>query len=235
MRLGDHAHGEVSAGGAFVAQLADVQAVEIVAAAVDVGVVGVPVGHRIALQRTGGGQNGLPQLLHRLRSPQAGEQLLRPRLAGHGGNAPLVPVLDLVPVGLDDGELGLLALGQLRLVDALQTVGILTEQIDAAGNGVHIVLPARQLIVLHPGQRGQAAVPHVELLQGLVVPVHHHLLRIAFIALVHQHGHKLRLIQIGGDEHLLPLLNIDAAAGDEPGIRPENALSHGNVLLLLLY
>ena len=89
-----------------------------------------------------------------------------------GGNAPLVPVLDLVPVGLDDGELGLLALGQLRLVDALQTVGVLTEQIDAAGNGVHIVLPARQLIVLHPGQRGQAAVPHVELLQGLVVPVH---------------------------------------------------------------
>ena len=72
----------------------------------------------------------------------------------------------------------------------------------------------------------------VELLQGLVVPVHHDLFGLAFIALVHQHGHKLRLVQVGGDEHLLPLLDIDAGAGDETGVGTENRLFHRECLLI---
>ena len=232
MRLRDHAHGEVCAGAALVAQLADVQAVEIVTPVVDVLVVARPVVLRVALQGAGGGQDRLPQLLHRLRSPQTGEQLLCPRLAGHGGDAPLVLILKLVAVGLDDGEFRLLALCQLLLIDALQTVGILGEQVDAAGDGVHIVLPAGQLVVLHLGERGQAAVADVELLQGLVVPVHHHLFRLALVALVHQHRHELRLIQIGGDKHLLPLLDVDAGTGDQPRIGAEQRFFHGKSLLV---
>lgn len=72
----------------------------------------------------------------------------------------------------------------------------------------------------------------VELLQRLVVPVHHDLFGLAFIALVHQHGHKLRLVQVGGDEHLLPLLDVDAGAGDETGVGTENRLFHRECLLI---
>lgn len=71
----------------------------------------------------------------------------------------------------------------------------------------------------------------VELLQGLVVPVHHDLFGLTLIALVHQHGHELRLVQVGGDEHLLPLLDIDAGAGDETGVGTENRLFIGNASL----
>ena len=232
MGLGDHTHGEVGAGGAPVAQLTDVQAVQVVAAVVDVLVVGRPVGLGIALQRAGGREDGLPQLLHRLRLTQTGKQLFCPGLTGDSGNTPLVLVFDLVAVGLDDGEFGLLALGQLLLVDALQAVRVLREQVDAAGNGVHIVLPAGQLVILHSGKSGQAAVTDVELLQRLVVPVHHDLFGLTLIALVHQHGHKLRLVQVGGDEHLLPLLDIDAGAGDETGVGTENRLFHRECLLI---
>ena len=226
--LGDHAHLKIGAVGALVAQLPDVQAVEVGAAVVHILVVGVPVGHGVALQRTAGGQDSLPQLLHRLGLPQVGEQLLGPRLAGYGGDAPLVLVLDLVAVLLDDGVLALLALGHLLLIDAVETVRVLAEQVDAAGDGVHIVLPARLLVVIQLGQGGQRAVAEVQLLEGLVVPVHHHLLGLALIALLHQHLHELRLIQLGGDKDLLPRLDVDAAAGDEAGVLPQNALFHGN-------
>ena len=50
-----------------------------------------------------GGQDGLPQLLHSLTGTQAGEQLPGPGRAGYGGNAPLILVLDLVPVFADGG------------------------------------------------------------------------------------------------------------------------------------
>ena len=225
--LGDHAHLKIGAVGALVAQLPDVQAVEIGAALLHVPVVGLPVGHGVALQRTAGGQNGLPQLLHRLGLPQAGEQLPGPRFAGYGGDAPLVLVFDLVAVLLNDGILALAALGHLLLIDAVKAVGILAEQVDAAGDGVHIVLPAGLLIVVQPGQGGQGAVAVVQLLQGLVAPVHYHLLGLALVALLHQHLHELRLIQLGGDEHLLPRLHVDAGTGDETGILPQNTLFHG--------
>lgn len=57
-------------------------------------------------------------------------------------DAPLVLILDLIPVFLDDGVQPLLTLGHLLLIDALQAVGVLAEQVDAAGDGIHIVLPA---------------------------------------------------------------------------------------------
>ena len=226
MSLGDHAHGKLGAVGAVVMELLYAQAVEIFAAAAQVLIVGLPGGHGVVVH-PGGGENGLPQLLHGLGGPQLREQLLGPRLAGDGGDAPLVLVLQLVPEGLDDGIPLLLGLGHLLLVDALQAVGIVGDEVDAAGNVVHIVLPAGQLIVSDGAQGGEAGVAVVELLEGLVVPVHHHLLGLAAVALLHHHGHELRLIQLGDDENLLARLHVDAAAGDEAGILTQNRLLHG--------
>ncbi len=59
MGLGDHPHGQVCSVAGGIVQGADVQAVQIVAAAVDVLVVGRPVGLGIALQRAGGREDGL--------------------------------------------------------------------------------------------------------------------------------------------------------------------------------
>jgi len=228
--LRNEAHGQVRAVGAPVLQLADVQAVEILAAVMQVLVVGVPGGHRVVIHAAGG-QDGLPQLLHSLTGTQAGEQLPGPGRAGYGGNAPLILVLDLVPVFADGGIGPLLGFGHLLLIDALQSVGVLRQQVNAAGDGVHIVLPAGLLIVVQLGQGGQGAIAVVELLQGLIAPVHHHLLGLALIALLHQQLHKLRLIQIGGDEYLLTRLHIDAGGGDQLGIFPQNGLFHGDPLL----
>ena len=164
-------------------------------------------------------------------SHAAREQLFSPCGAGDGGDAPLVLILDLIPVFLDDGVQPLLTLGHLLLIDALQAVGVLAEQVDAAGDGIHIVLPAGLLVVIKLGEGGQGPIAVVELLQGLIAPVHHHLLGLALIAFLHQHLHKLRLIQIGGDEYLLTRLHIDAGGGDQLGIFPQNGLFHGNPLL----
>ena len=215
--LRDQPHGQVRAVGALILQLPQVQAVEILAPVVKVLVVGVPGGQGVLIHPAGG-QNGLPQLLHSLAGAQAREQLLGPGRAGHGGDAPLILVLDLVPVFADGGIEPLLGLGHLLLVDAVEAVGVLRQQIDAAGDGVHIVLPAGLLIVVQLGQGGHGAIAVVQLLQRLIAPVHHHLLGLALVALLHQHLHKLRLIQVGGDEHLLAGLHVDAGLGDELGI-----------------
>ena len=230
LRLRDHAHGEVRAVGALVAQLPDAQTAEVPAPVMEVLVVGLPCRHGV-LVHPAGGENGLPQLLDGLTGPQLREQLFSPCGAGDGGDAPLVLILDLIPVFLDDGVQPLLALGHLLLIDALQTVGVLAEQVDAAGYGIHIVLPAGFLVVIKLGEGGQGPIAVVELLQGLIAPVHHHLLGLALIALLHQQLHKLRLIQIGGDEYLLTRLHIDAGGGDQLGIFPQNGLFHGNPLL----
>ena len=230
LRLRDHAHGEVRAVGALIAQLSNTQTAEVLAPVVEVLVMGLPRRHGV-LVHPAGGENGLPQLLNGLTGPQLREQLLGPCGAGDGGDAPLVLVLDLIPVFLDDGVQTLLALGHLLLIDALQAVGILAEQVDAAGDGIHIVLPAGFLVVIKLGEGGQGPIAVVELLQGLIAPVHHHLLGFALIAFLHQHLHKLRLIQIGGDEYLLARLHIDAGGGDQLGIFSQNGLFHGNPLL----
>ena len=58
----------------------------------------------------------------------------------------------------------------------------------------------------------------MQLLQRLIAPVHHHFLGLALIALLHQHFHKFRLIQVRGNKHLLARLHIDALHRDQLGI-----------------
>ena len=218
-------HGKVGAVGRSVVQLPDAEGVEVVALFVDFPVVLVPCGNGV-IGDAGSVEDILPQLLHRLRGAEVGEELLGPRLAGDGGDTPLVFVLHGLTEGLGDGIAVLLCLGHLGLVDAPEAVGILGDEIDAAGQLVHIVLPAGDLVILHLAEGLEAAVAVVELLQGLIVPLQHHLLGLAAVTLLHHHGHELRLVQIGGDEHFLSGLNVDAHLCDELGILAQNGLFH---------
>ena len=193
------------------------QAVEISAAVMQIGVVLLPGLHGV-VRHTGGEQDGLPQLLHGGAGAHSGEDLLRPGRAGDGGNAPLILVFQLIAVGLHDGIAQLTGLGQLRHVDALQAVGVFGHQVDAAGDHVHIVLQSGLLPLGHLAQRLDGLVAHMELLQGLVIPLHGDLLRLGLVGFLHDHLDKFRLVEVGVNQHLLPLLDIDAAADNQAGI-----------------
>ena len=58
----------------------------------------------------------------------------------------------------------------------------------------------------------------MELRQRLIVPVHHNALGTGAVAFLNDHFYEFGLIELGGDEDLLTLLDIDAAADDQAGI-----------------
>ena len=88
------------------------------------------------------------------------------------------------------------------------------------------MLPLGLLPVVDGGQGLDGSAPQVNLLQGLVVPVHDHLPGAGLVGLVRHHGHKFRLIQVSGDPHILALADIDAGAHNKAGIFPQNRLFH---------
>ena len=231
LRLGDHADTEIRAVGGTVLQLTDAKAVEIVTAGLEILVVCVPSGDGVVVD-AGRVQDGLPQLFHGLAGPQLREELLGPLHAGDGRDAPLVFVLDLVAVALDDRIFFLLCLGHLFLIDAAQTVRIVGFEIDAAGDGVDVVLPAGLFVVVKRAHRGERLVADVQPGQRLIVPVDDDLLRLAAVTFLDHHGHELRLVELGGDEDLLPLLDVDAALGDKARIGAQNGFFHQKFLLL---
>ena len=124
------------------------------------------------------------------------------------------------------GYFFLLGLGHLLLIDALEPVGVFRNQVNPAGNGVDVVLPARLLVVIELRHRGQAAVAHVKLVDRLMAPVDDDLLCLQLIAFLDQHRHELRLVQLCLDEDLLPLLNVDAAGGNELRVGTKNGFFH---------
>ena len=181
LRLGNHADGEVGAVGGLVAQFPDVQIVEIFTAIVQILVVVVPCLDGIA-RYARGLQNGVPQLFHGLRRTQFREEFLGPLFARHSGDTPLILVLDLVAVALDNGILGLLGLGHFLLVHTAQTVGILADEVDAAGNGVNIVLPAGFFIIIKRRERLERTVAHMQFRKRLITPVNDDLFCFQLIA-----------------------------------------------------
>ena len=225
--LGNETHGEVGTVGSGIVERFDAQAVEVVAARLEVTVVIFPGGDGI-LVHPGGGENGLPELLHGLMLGEVGEHLLGPGRAGHGGDAPLVLALDLVAVGLDDGILSLASLGHLGEVHALEAVGILGDQVEAAGEVLSHILEPGLLIGIHRGEGLHRAMAHMELGEGLVGEVHDHLPGAGLVELVGDHGHKFGLIQLGLQKYILPLLDIAAHPGDEAGILLESGFLHKN-------
>lgn len=131
-----------------VVEALNAQAVQIVATGLQIPVVLFPGGHRIAVH-PGGGENGLPQLLHGLAPGEVGENLLGPGGAGDGRDAPLLFILPLIHIGLQDLIGSLAALGHLLQVHALEAIGILRHQMNPAGENVHVVLLPGLLPGLH--------------------------------------------------------------------------------------
>ena len=215
--LRDEAHVEVGAARGAVVQRGDVQAVEVGAAALEVGIVVGP-GLDGVVGDPGGGEDGLPEGLDGLVFLEVREHLLGPGHTGHGGDAPLVFALHLLLVGLQDAVAGLLALGHLFEVDALEAVRVLGDEVDAAGQRLGVVPRALLFPFLHGAEGLEAPAPDVELLERLVVPVHRDLGGPGAVALLHHQLDEFGLVQPGVHQDLLPLLHMDAAADDEPGV-----------------
>ena len=211
----DEPHREICTVSGLIDQFFDAESVQVSAALPQVAVVLLPSLDGVT-QRAGGLQDLFPEFFHRLARPQSGEQFLRPLLAGDGGDGPLVIALHRVAVGLDDLAGHLHALAHLSDVDALQPVRVVAHQEDAAhGQVFGIVLPARLHVVGHRAQRLDGLVAVGQFFQGLIVPVHHDLLRLQTVAFLCHHRRELREFQSGTDVDLLALLYVDPHAGDQ--------------------
>ena len=206
------------------------EAVEVVAPGFQPGVVLLPGLHRIRVH-PGGVENGLPQLLHRLIPAQLREQLLCPSHAGDGGNAPLLPVLPPLQIRLENGIAHLPGLGNLIRPHTFQAVRIFGDEVNPAGQHLAVMLLPGSHPILHLAHGGNTLVAAVELLEGLIVPLHRHLFGLGLVSLIHHHGHKFRLVQVCIDNDLLPLLDIHAAADNQPGIFPQYCFFHVFFLL----
>ena len=223
--LGDHADGQVCAVGRAVLERLDAEAVEIITARLQVCVVRVPRGDGVIVHAAGV-QDRLPELFDGARFRLVREHLLRPRRAGHGRDAPLVAPLHPVAVGLDDAVAPLAGAGHLCGADAAQPVRIFAEQVDAARERVDIVLKLRALPVLDSLERLDALTPDGKLFERLMLPRDGDLARTGMVARIGDHGHELRLVELGLDDDILPLLNTRADLRDEAGIGTQNGFLH---------
>ena len=206
------------------------EAIEVIAPSLQPGIVLLPGLHRVSIH-PGGVKNRLPQLLHRLIPAQLREQLLGPSHAGDGGNAPLLPVLPPLDIGPQNGVAHLPGLGNLIRPHTLQAVRIFGDEVNPAGQHLAVMLLPGSHPVLHLSHGGNALVAAVELLQRLIAPLHRHLFGLGLVGLIHHHGHKLRLVQVCIDNDLLSLLDIHAAADNQPGIFPQYCFFHRFFLL----
>ena len=199
----------------------------MVAARLQVGIVRVPRGDGVVVHAAGV-QDGLPELFDGAGLCLVRKHLLGPCRAGHGCDAPLVAPLHLVAVGLDDAVAPLPGAGHFRGADAAQAVRILAEQVDAARERVDIVLELRALPSLDSLERFDALAPDGELFERLMLPRDRDLARPGVVARIGDHGHKLRLVELGLDDDVLPLLHTRADLRDQAGIGAQNGFFHIN-------
>ena len=211
--------------GRAVLERLDAEAVEIIAARLQVCVVRVPRGDGIIVH-TAGVQDRLPELFDGAGLRLVREHLLRPRHAGHGRDTPLVAPLHLVAVGLDDAVASLAGAGHFCRADAAQPIRIFAEQVDAARERVDIVLKLRALPVGDGLERPDALTPDGELLERLMLPRDGDLARTGMVARIGDHGHELRLVELGLDDDILTLLYARADLRDEAGIGAQNGFLH---------
>ena len=210
--LGDHADREIGAVFRGVMQAVDAEAVEVVAAALEIDIVQSPRLDGIVAVRAGRVQDRLPQLFDRGGGAQIGEQLLCPLFAGDSGDAPLVFVFHLIAQGLDDLGAVLRALGVFFKIHARESVGILADEPDARGENVDVMLIALDFPVLDGGERGQAAVADMQLFERLMVEFDNDLFCARLVAGIDDVFDKFRLIELGDDDDGVTLLHIDARA-----------------------
>ena len=70
----------------------------------------------------------------------------------------------------------------------------------------------------------------MELFQRLMGPLDGDLARAGAVALLDEHGHELRLIELGVDDDALSLLDTHAGDGDETRIGAEGGFFHNGIL-----
>ena len=143
-------------------------------------------------------------------------------------------VLHGLAIGLDDRAELLLRLAELFLIDALEPVGIVAVEEDAAGKDLGLVLPARLGVVRELRERLEALVAVADLGQRLVVPFNDDGFRLALVALLHDHLHKFGLVKTGGDEDLLSSLDIGPLLGDQARVGAKFAFVHALSPLYLM-
>ena len=209
----------------MVAQLAEMEIVQILAARLEIAVVLFPIGDGVLAVGAGGVENVLPELLHGGALAELGVDLLRPRLARHGGDAPLVLVVDGVAVGLGDFDPRGKRLEVLR-VDAAQSVRIFGLDEDAHRQMVHHILHTRLFPLAGLGEVAQLHVARGELRKLGVIPVNGYAARTGLVALFGEHLDELRLVERRENAHLLTLLDVRTHAHDELRVGAHNGLFH---------
>lgn len=88
------------------------------------------------------------------------------------------------------------------------------------------MLELRALPVGDGPERPDAFTPDGELFERLVLPRDGDLARAGVVARIGDHGHELRLIELGLDDDILTLLYARADLRDEAGIGAQNGFLH---------
>ena len=88
------------------------------------------------------------------------------------------------------------------------------------------MLELRALPVLDSLERLDALTPDGKLFERLMLPRDGDLARTGMVARIGDHGHELRLVELGLDDDILPLLNTRADLGNEAGIGTQNGFLH---------
>ena len=225
-----HANAEIGAVGGMIFKGFQLQVVQVLAAALYVGIVGFPCGDGIVIHARGG-ENSLPQLLDGGAGADAGEHLAGPCSARHSNDSPLRLAVHGIAVGLHGRIAALLTLAHLGNVHTLEAVGIGRDDRNAGRQHVGSPLQLSFLIAVEGRKRLEALMTDVQLGQGLIIPLHVHLAGAQAVQLFHHHRYEFRLIKAGINDNVLILLWIAAHLGDELGIFAQSGLLHDKFLL----
>ena len=90
------------------------------------------------------------------------------------------------------------------------------------------MLELRALPSLDSLERFDALAPDGELLERLVLPRDCDLARPGVVARIGDHGHELRLVELGLDDNVLPFLHTCADLRNQTGIGAQNGFFHIN-------
>ena len=88
------------------------------------------------------------------------------------------------------------------------------------------MLQLRALPFLDGPERPDALAPDGKLFERLMLPRDGDLARAGMVARIGEHGHELRLVELGLNDDILPLLYARADLRNEAGIGAQNGFLH---------
>ena len=141
-------------------------------------------------------------------------------------DTPLILVVHLIAVGLDNAASLLRRLHIFFLIDADKSVGILGHKIDHCGKHLDSVLDLLYLPIFDRFESLLLAVAYVDLGERLVAPLNSDLARTRAVAFLDHHSDKLGLIELGYNDDLLIFLYVYTHTGDKSCIASEICFFH---------